>query len=104
MEVELQEKQAQLPSASSSGWGSGRSITQRRKGLDAVLEPDANGDAEEEKSGKAPSAMRAGPAISDARPPSSPAHESNVTPRQAVQRRRKTVDSRSRNLPSRGRP
>jgi hypothetical protein len=103
MEVELQEKQAQLPATSSTGSGSGRSITHRPKGLEAVVEQDAPEYGDEEDTDKTTSAMRSPPAVSEARPPSSPALASNTTPRQAVQKRRKTVDSRSRNLPSRGR-
>jgi chromosome segregation ATPase len=41
MEVELEEKQSQLPLMSHNSSGSGRGNTQRRKGLEAVLEPEA---------------------------------------------------------------
>ena len=105
MEVELQEKQSQLPLISDDASGSSHSITQRPKGLEAVPEPDMREDAEEENTtAKATPGMRTPTAVSGARPPSSPSHSSTSTSRQAVQKRRKTVDSRSRNLPSRGKP
>jgi hypothetical protein len=104
MEVELEEKQSQLPLMSHNSSGSGRGNTQRRKGLEAVLEPEAREDGQEENTDKATSAMRPPSAVSGAQSPPSPSHSKNSIPRQAVQKRRKTVDSRSRNLPSRGRP
>jgi hypothetical protein len=105
MEVELQEKQSQLPLISDDASGSGHSITQRPKGLEAVPEPDmCEGVEEENTTAKATPGMRTPTAVSGARPPSSPSHSSTSTSRQAVQKRRKTVDSRSRNLPSRGKP
>jgi hypothetical protein len=104
MEVELQEKQSQLPLISDDTSGSGHSITQRPKGPEAALEPDMGEGAQEENTtAKATPGMRTPTAVSEARPPSSPSHPSTSTSRQAVQKRRKTVDSRSRNLPSRGR-
>jgi hypothetical protein len=104
MEVELQEKQSQLPLISDDASGSGHSITQRPKGPEADLEPDMGEGAQEENTtAKATRGMRTPTAVSEARPPSSPSHPSTSTSRQAVQKRRKTVDSRSRNLPSRGR-
>jgi hypothetical protein len=105
MEVELQEKQSQLPLTSDDTSGSDHSITQRPKGLEAALEPDMREGAQEENTAaKAPPGMHTPTAVSEARPPSSPSHPSTSTSRQAVQKRRKTVDGRSRNLPSRGRP
>ena len=104
MEVALQEKQAELPLTTHNPVGSGRSATQRRKGLEAVLEPEAREDEEEDKTAKVVPAAHAPSAVSETRPPSFPAVSNNPAGRQAAQRRRKTVDSRSGNLPSRGRP
>jgi hypothetical protein len=105
MEVELQEKQSQLPLISDDTSGSDYSIIQKPKGPEAALEPDMREGAQEENTtAKATPGMRTPTAVSEARPPSSPSHPSTSTSRQAVQKRRKTVDSRSRNLPSRGRP
>jgi hypothetical protein len=103
MEVELQEKQSQLPFTCHDGSGSGHRSTQRRKGLEAILEPDARENGEEENTAKATSATRRPSAAADTRPLSSSSHSNDSIPRQVVQKRRKTVDSRTRNLPSRGR-